>query len=109
FPVWLAPVQVKILTVADRFIPFGEKVLSCCRKNKIRAELDGSSESLGKKIRTAENEKVPIITVIGEREQLTETLAVRVHRRGMKGTISVDDFISKIKEVVETKSIEVNF
>ncbi|MCM8764479.1 MAG: threonine--tRNA ligase, partial [Candidatus Omnitrophica bacterium] len=109
FPVWLAPVQVKILTVADRFIPYGEKVLDLCKKNKIRAELDGSSESLGRKIRTAENEKIPIIVVIGEKEQSTETLAVRFHKKGVKGTIPVGDFVRKIKEIEETKSIEIDF
>ncbi|MCM8822333.1 MAG: threonine--tRNA ligase [Candidatus Omnitrophica bacterium] len=109
FPVWLAPVQVKILTVADRFIPYAEKVLGFCRKNKIRADLDGSSESLGKKIRTAENEKIPILAVIGEKEQLTETLAVRLHKKGMKGAVSVGDFVRKIKEIEETKSIEIDF
>ncbi|MCM8764236.1 MAG: His/Gly/Thr/Pro-type tRNA ligase C-terminal domain-containing protein, partial [Candidatus Omnitrophica bacterium] len=109
FPVWLAPVQVKILTIADRFIPYGEKVLGLCRKNKIRAELDESSESLGKKIRTAENEKIPIIVVIGEKEQSTETLSVRLHKIGTKGAISVWDFIRKIKGIEETKSIEINF
>ncbi|MCX7705120.1 MAG: threonine--tRNA ligase, partial [bacterium] len=80
FPVWLAPVQVKILTVSEKFIPYGERILDICRKNHIRAELDISSESLRKKILIAENEKIPIIGVVGDKEEKTKTIAIRVHK-----------------------------
>ena len=109
FPLWFAPVQVKILTIADRFIPYGEQVLDICRKNRLRAEIDCSQESLSRKVRIAENEKVPVLCVVGEKEQSSGTVAVRLHKKGLKGTMPVKDFIRKIKEIEETKSVEINF
>ncbi|MGB9641847.1 MAG: threonine--tRNA ligase [Candidatus Ratteibacteria bacterium] len=109
FPLWLAPVQVKILTVADRFIPYGEQVAQLCRENKIRAGLDMSQESLNKKIHMAENEKVPVIVIVGEKEQSTETVAVRLHKKGMKGILPLEEFVRKLKEVDINKSTEINF
>ena len=108
FPVWLSPVQVKILTIADRFIPYAEEVLICCKKNKIRAEIDASQESLNKKIRFAENEKIPIIAVIGEKEQLSNTVAVRLHKKGMVGVFPVEEFIEKIKSIDNARKIEID-
>lgn len=108
FPVWLAPVQVKILTIADRFIPYAEEILGCCRKNKIRAEVDFSQESLNKKIRVAENEKVPIIAVVGEKEQSSRTVAVRVHKKGMVGVYPVEEFIKKTRALDEARKIEID-
>ncbi|HOQ81658.1 MAG TPA: His/Gly/Thr/Pro-type tRNA ligase C-terminal domain-containing protein, partial [bacterium] len=108
FPVWLSPVQVKILTIADRFIPYAEEVLICCKKNKIRAEIDASQESLNKKIRFAENEKIPIIAVIGEKEQLSNTVAVRLHKKGMVGVFLVEELIEKIKSIDNARKIEID-
>ena len=109
FPVWLAPVQVKILSIADRFVPYGEKILALCKENKIRAELDSSQESLNKKIRIAENEKIPIVAIVGEKEQADQTVAVRIHKKGMCGVFPVQRLIEKIKELDRTKSLETNF
>ncbi|MCM8758743.1 MAG: threonine--tRNA ligase [Candidatus Omnitrophica bacterium] len=109
FPVWLAPVQVKILTVSEKFVSYGEKILDICRQNKIRTDIDLSSESLGKKIRVAENEKVPVMVIVGDKEQATQTVAVRVHKKGTRGSFSIEEFIRKIKEIEKAKSAEADF
>ncbi|MCX7705873.1 MAG: His/Gly/Thr/Pro-type tRNA ligase C-terminal domain-containing protein, partial [bacterium] len=83
--------------------------LDICKKNHIRTELDSSSESLRKKILTAENEKVPVIAVVGDKEEKTATIAVRVHKKGTRGSFAIEEFIRKIKEIEKTKSIEVDF
>ncbi len=97
---------MKIIPVSETFLEYGEKILNVCLENKIRAEIDSSQESLSKKIRVAENEKVPVIAVVGEKEQVNQTVAVRLHKKGMKGTIPVDVLIKKIKENEQSRSIE---
>lgn len=109
FPLWLAPVQVKILPVTASFIPYAEKILQMCKMNRIRAEINTSQDTLGKKIRMAEGEKVPVLAIVGEKEQATETIAVRLHKKGMLGNMPVQDFIKKIKENDENKTIETSF
>ncbi len=108
FPVWLAPVQLKILPIADRIIPYAEEILAFSRKNKIRAEMDVSQESLNKKIRIAENEKVPVIAVVGEKEQSSRTVAVRVHKKGMVGVYPVEELVKKIRALDNTRKIEID-
>lgn len=78
FPVWLAPVQAKILTVSDKYRDYGMEVLQKCREAGIRAEIDLRDEKLGYRIREAQLEKVPFMLIIGEKEQSTGTLSVRL-------------------------------
>ncbi len=78
FPVWLAPVQAKILTVSDKYRDYGMEVLQKCREAGIRAEIDLRDEKLGYRIREAQLEKVPFMLIIGEKEQFAGTLSVRL-------------------------------
>ncbi len=78
FPVWLAPVQAKILTVSDKYRDYGMEVLQKCREAGIRAEIDLRDEKLGYRIREAQREKVPFMLIIGEKEQSAGTLSVRL-------------------------------
>lgn len=78
FPVWLAPVQAKILTVSDKYRDYGMEVLQKCREAGIRAEIDLRDEKLGYRIREAQLEKVPFMLIIGEKEQSAGTLSVRL-------------------------------
>src|SRR6185312_6177924 len=79
FPTWLAPVQVKILPISDKFLPYAKEVFTQLKKAGIRVETDERSEKVGKKIRDAELNKIPYMLVIGERETTERKLAVRKH------------------------------
>jgi threonyl-tRNA synthetase len=105
FPLWLAPLQVKILPISDKFMDYAKTLLSKLKKADIRAEIDDRSEKIGKKIRDTELAKVPYMLVIGEKEVNEEKVAVRKQGKGDAGTISVDDFIAAaVAEISERKS-----
>jgi threonyl-tRNA synthetase len=101
FPSWLAPVQVAILPISDKFAGYAETVSDFLKKNDIRATLDLRSEKIGKKIRDAEMKKVPYMLVIGEKESESNTVAVRKHGEGDKGTLAVAEFANLIHEEVK--------
>ena len=92
FPAWLAPVQAAILPVSEKFLGYAESVLKALQEKNIRAELDASNETLGKKIRAAEMQKVPYLLVVGEREASTGTVAVRERSKGAVGAMTLDHF-----------------
>lgn len=101
-PAWLAPIQVKVLPVSEKFLPYGEKILEILQKNEINAELDTSSEKLSKKIRQAEQEKVPIIWIIGQKEVESETVSIRDrrHRTQTEG-IPLAEAIKNLKDLCQ--------
>lgn len=101
FPVWLAPEQVTILPISDRFNDKANEVLATLRKNGIRASVDDRSEKIGKKIRDAEMMKVPYMAILGEKEIAAESVAVREHGKGDTGTLGLNDFIKKIRSEVD--------
>ena len=102
-PLWLAPVQVKVLPISDRFAEYTDKVVEELNAAGIRAELDDRSEKTGKKIRDAELAKVPYMLIIGEKEMNEEKVAVRVHKEGDKGAVPLQEFINTILDIVETQ------
>lgn len=77
FPVWIAPVQVKILPVSDKYIDYARKVASCLEENDVRVEMDIRNEKLGYKIREARMDKVPYMIIVGENEQNNQSVSVR--------------------------------
>ncbi len=101
---WLAPVQVKILPISDKFIPYAENVLSKLKNNDIRAEIDDRSEKIGKKIRDTELAKIPLMLIIGEKEVNEEMVSVRRQGKGDEGTKTVEEFIEMVKEEVKSKT-----
>lgn len=104
FPVWLAPVQVKILPIADRHLDYVYDVKKKLENNGIiRLEIDDRSEKLGYKLREAQLEKVPYMLVIGDKDIENGTVSVRSRKEGDLGAMPVDDFIKRITEEVETK------
>lgn len=105
FPLWLAPVQVKLLTVADTFSDYAREVAAKCEEAGLRVELDVRNEKIGYKLREARNERVSYICVIGEREQEAGTLSVRSTKVGELGAMSVDAFIAKLTEEIQTKAV----
>ncbi|MFY9464203.1 MAG: threonine--tRNA ligase [Sediminibacterium sp.] len=107
FPVWLAPLQVKILPISDKFIDYAKDVYTQLRKAGVRVEIDDRSEKIGKKIRDTELLKVPYMLVLGEKEVNEGKLAVRRQGKGDSGTVSVAEFITRIREeILERKSAE---
>ena len=96
-PFWLSPVQVGVWTVTDEALSYAKEVELKLKKENIRASLDDRNETIGKKIREAELQKIPYILVIGKKEAEAHTIAVRERGRGDLGTMSIDKFLSIIK------------
>jgi threonyl-tRNA synthetase len=105
FPVWLSPVQVKILTIVEKHIPYAEEVKARLEENGIRVELDGRNEKIGFKIREAQLEKVPYMLVLGEKEAETGHVAVRSRKEGDMGSMPMDSFLEKILNEIATKAL----
>ncbi|MEO8109616.1 MAG: threonine--tRNA ligase [Ginsengibacter sp.] len=105
FPMWLVPVQVKILPISDKFLSYAENVLSELNNKDIRAEIDDRSEKIGKKIRDTELAKVPLMLIIGEKEVSENIVSVRRQGKGDEGTKTVPKLIEMIQEEVKTKKI----
>ena len=103
FPLWLAPVQVKILPISDKFMEYAENVLNKLKNADIRAEIDDRSEKIGKKIRDAELAKIPFMLVIGEREMNEEKISVRRQGKGDLGSKNLEEFAEMVNEEVESK------
>jgi threonyl-tRNA synthetase len=104
-PLWLAPVQVKLLPISDKFVGYAQSVLDKLKKADIRAELDDRSEKIGKKIRDTELMKVPYMFVVGEKEVNENKVAVRRQGKGDLGAKSVDEVINElIAEIKERKA-----
>ena len=101
FPLWLMPEQVIILSISEKYEKYARKVLNLLENNEIRALVDNRNETMGKKIRDAEMQKVPYMIIVGEQEELDETVSVRKHGGENLGTISVDSFTSTIEEEIK--------
>lgn len=100
-PLWLSPVQVKVLPISDKFMGYAQSVLDKLKKADIRAEVDDRSEKIGKKIRDTELAKVPYMFVVGEKEMNENKVAVRRQGKGDLGAKSVDEILNEL--VVEIK------
>ncbi|AUC60723.1 threonyl-tRNA synthetase ThrS [Cyanobacterium sp. HL-69] len=103
FPLWLAPTQARLMAVNDDFLPFAQEVCQKMLLAGIRAEVDSSGERLGKMIRNAEKEKVPIMAVIGGNEVESNTLSIRTRANGDLGALAVDEVISKMAEAIKNR------
>lgn len=97
FPLWLAPLQVKILPISEKFMDYATRLLGDLRSAGMRAEIDSRPEKIGRKIRDTELLKVPYMLVIGEKEVNENMVAVRKHGKGDLGTKSISDFIRDIE------------
>jgi threonyl-tRNA synthetase len=104
FPLWLAPVQVKILPISDKFLPYANSVLESLKNADIRAEVDERNEKIGKKIRDTELMKVPYMLVVGEKEMNENKVAIRRQGKGDAGAKSVEEFVNEaIAEIKERR------
>ena len=100
FPLWLAPIQVRLLPVTEEVLPFVTQVVEHMRSLNIRAEVDGSGERLGKMIRNAEKEKIPVMAVVGVKEMEANTLNIRTRASGELGAIPVANVIERVTEAI---------
>lgn len=105
FPVWLSPVQAKILTIVEKHIPYAEEVKRRLEEKGIRVELDGRNEKIGFKIREAQLEKVPYMLVLGDKEAEAGHVAVRSRKEGDMGSMPLDEFIEKILLEINSKAL----
>lgn len=105
FPLWLAPEQVRLLTVTEKFVPYAEKVSKELAKHGIRVKVDARNEKIGYKLRQGRNERVSYLAVIGGREAEADTLSVRSSKEGDLGSLSIDKFIDALCDEIATKKL----
>lgn len=105
FPLWLAPVQAKLLTVTEKFVPYAQEVAKKLEEAGIRVEVDARNEKIGYKLREGRNERASYLCVIGEREAEAGTLSVRSSKVGELGTLTVEEFTEKLLEEIRTKAM----
>ena len=103
FPTWLAPVQVKVLPISDKYMDYAQSVLNKLTEAGIRAEVDTRAEKIGYKIREAQTAKIPYMLVVGQNEEEENTVSVRSRAAGDEGARSLDMFIADILKEIETK------
>jgi threonyl-tRNA synthetase len=100
FPLWLAPVQAQVLPIADRHADYARDVAAKLTDAGIRAEVDERTESVGKKIREGELQKLPYMLIVGDQEQADGTVSVRKHREGDLGAQAVSDFSASLSAAI---------
>lgn len=105
-PLWLAPVQIKILTVADRFEKYANKIKEEFEKNSLRAEVDARTESVGYKVREAQANKIPLILTVGEKEEKNYTVAVRTFDNNVYYDVKTGEFLNNVLKSVSEKKVK---
>jgi threonyl-tRNA synthetase len=101
FPLWLTPEQAIVLPISDKFQDYAKKVIHLLKNSDIRALIDERSEKTGRKIRDAELRKIPYMLIVGEKEESSGSVSVRKHGQGDLGSVTIDEFISMVKNEVE--------
>ena len=109
FPLWLAPEQVVVLPISEKYQEYAEKVCALLNNSDIRSEIDGTNERIGKKIRNYEVKHVPYIVIVGENEQTLNSISVRQHGKGDLGSMKIEQFLSllhrELQVNLDTKNI----
>ena len=105
FPMWLAPVQVKLLPIADRHLDYIYEVKAKLEAKGIRCEVDDRSEKIGYKIREAQLEKVPYMLLCGDKDIEANTVSVRSRKKGDIGAMTVEEYLDIVMEEIETKAL----
>ncbi len=106
FPLWLAPVQVIVLPIAERHISYAKKVREILLDKEIRVELDDENATLGAKIRKAQNSKIPYILIVGDKEEQEGKVSVRKRKEGDVGSLTLERFMENIQEEINKKSVD---
>ncbi|MEM9157095.1 MAG: threonine--tRNA ligase [Cyanobacteria bacterium P01_F01_bin.33] len=105
FPLWLAPVQLRLLPVSDEQRSYAETMARQLQERGFRVEVNASGDRLGKQIRTAELEKIPVTAVVGKREVQAETLSIRTRLGGDLGSLSFSELVEKMQEAIAQRSV----
>ena len=103
FPAWLAPEQVRVMPITDKYNDYAKSIVDKMEALKIRAHVDARNEKIGYKIREAQMKKVPYMLIVGEKEVASGTVSVRSRSEGDQGAMPVDEFIAKLQEEIRTK------
>jgi len=106
FPLWISPLQVRVLTVADRHEPYAEEVLKQLKNADFDADLDASSESVGKKVRNAQISQINYMLTIGDQEVENKTVSLRTRENAVIGSVNLDEFIMTIAKERDTKALQ---
>lgn len=101
FPLWLAPVQVKVLPISEKFFGYAGDILQSLKAAGIRCEMDNRDEKIGYKIRSAQMEKVPYMLIVGQKEEESQTVSVRSREDGDLGSFALEDFVRKAAKETE--------
>jgi threonyl-tRNA synthetase len=101
FPLWLAPDQVIVLPVSEKYNDFAKKVCELLNNSDIRSSIDERNETIGKRIRENEIKRIPYLLIVGEKEEATNCVSVRKQGEGDKGTMTIEEFVTFIKEEIE--------
>ncbi len=109
FPLWLSPVQVRILTVSNSVEEYARQIYEAMEKENIRAEVDDSSNTISKKIRLSHDEKIPYVIILGEKEMAQKKVSVRDRKMRQKNFVELDEFIRSVKTEIQNKELELRF
>jgi threonyl-tRNA synthetase len=109
FPVWLAPVQVVVIPIADRHNEYASKVLATLKEAGIRAEIDARSERMNAKIRDAQLQKIPYMLVVGDKEAAADAVSVRLRSNVDLKSMPLNQFVERVGEIITTKNRELWF
>ncbi len=104
-PLWLSPVQIRVLPISDKYMDFAKQVFDACKAAGLRVEMDDRSEKIGYKIREAETKKVPYMAIVGEKESEAKTVSVRRHKDGDKGAMALDRFVEQVRAEVKSLAL----
>ena len=108
FPTWLAPVQVKVLPISEKFADYAKEVSDKLEAAGIRVETDYRAEKIGYKIREARNERVPYIIVVGEKDEAAGKVSLRSREKGEEGQLDLQDVIARIQQEIKTRTSNIN-
>ncbi|MBI4837418.1 MAG: threonine--tRNA ligase [Candidatus Portnoybacteria bacterium] len=103
FPLWLSPIQIEVIPVSEKFKNYGQKIDLLLKENGIRSQMRDSDETLGKRIREAQQQKINYMLIVGEKEVSANGVAVRNREQGDLGAMKADDFLKKIEKEIEEK------
>ncbi|MEK6821067.1 MAG: His/Gly/Thr/Pro-type tRNA ligase C-terminal domain-containing protein [archaeon] len=103
FPLWLSPVQAKVLAVSEKHVEYAKEVANALKAAHIRVEIDDANESLGKKIRNAKTEKIPYLLVVGDKEIEDKTVSADSRDHGKLDAMLVTDFLNRATEEIKTR------
>ncbi len=106
FPVWLSPVQIKLLPISQKHHEYAAKVAERLRAERLRVDVDDRNEKIGLKIREAQLSKAPYMVVVGDKESAEGTVSLRTRRKGDEGSLSLDDFLKRALHAVNSRTVE---